>query len=197
MRNFEERKAEVFRRSEKRIKERKQRRQRILMTCIPLVLCLTIFGAFLFPQLNNNLQAPEGMPESETQAAMGQDENQSMTCSIAEIKVSGNGVSIRYTDAADLLLISDQLNTYGTRAPETSGATNEDGSDRSENADDVVGGVADSVNAAYTITLITHEGEKTEYRLIGNTLLNQTTNQAYTLTYEQAKELREILGVPQ
>ena len=197
MRNFEERKAEVFRRSDKRIKERKQRRQRILMTCIPLVLCLTIFGAFLFPQLNNNMQAPEGMPESETQAAMGQDENQSMTCSIAEIKVSGNGVSIRYTDAADLLLISDQLNTYGTRAPETSGATNEDGSDRSENADDVVGGVADSVNAAYTITLITHEGEKTEYRLVGNTLLNQTTNQAYTLTYEQAKELREILGVPQ
>ena len=197
MRNFEERKAEVFRRSEKRIKERKQRRQRILMTCIPLVLCLTIFGAFLFPQLNNNMQAPEGMPESETQAAMGQDENQSMTCSIAEIKVSGNGVSIRYTDAADLLLISDQLNTYGTRAPETSGATNEDGSDRSENADDVVGGVVDSVNAAYTITLITHEGVKTEYCLFGNTLRNQTTNQAYTLTYEQAKELREMLGIPQ
>ena len=197
MRELHECQAEVFRRSEKRIKERKQRRQRILMTCIPLVLCLTIFGAFLFPQLNNNLQAPEGMPESETQAAMGQDENQSMTCSIAEIKVSGNGVSIRYTDAADLLLISDQLNTYGTRAPETSGTTNEDGSDRSENADDVVGGVADSANAAYTITLVTHEGEKTEYQLIGNTLLNQTTNQAYTLTYEQAKELREILGVPQ
>ena len=197
MRELHECQAEVFRRSEKRIKERKQRRRRILMTCIPLVLCLTIFGTFLFPQLNNNMQAPEGMPESETQAAMGQDENQSMTCSIVEIKVSGNGVSIQYTDVADLLLISDQLNTYGTRAPETSGTTNEDGSDRSENADDVVGGVADSANAAYTITLVTHEGEKTEYQLIGNTLLNQTTNQAYTLTYEQAKELREILGVPQ
>ena len=197
MRELHECQAEVFRRSEKRIKERKQRRRRILMTCIPLVLCLTIFGTFLFPQLNNNMQAPEGMPDSETQAAMGQDENQSMTCSIVEIKVSGNGVSIRYTDVADLLLISDQLNTYGTRAPETSGTTNEDGSDRSENADDVVGGVADSANAAYTITLVTHEGEKTEYQLIGNTLLNQTTNQAYTLTYEQAKELREILGVPQ
>ena len=197
MRELHECQAEVFRRSEKRIKERKQRRQRILMTCIPLVLCLTIFGTFLFPQLNNNMQAPEGMPESETQAAMGQDENQSMTCSIVEIKVSGNGVSIQYTDEADLLLISDQLNTYGTRTPETSGTTNEDGSDRSENADDVVGGVADSANAAYTITLVTHEGEKTEYQLIGNTLLNQTTNQAYTLTYEQAKELREILGVPQ
>ena len=197
MRELHECQAEVFRRSEKRIKERKQRRQRILMTCIPLVLCLTIFGTFLFPQLNNNMQAPEGMPESETQAAMGQDENQSMTCSIVEIKVSGNGVSIRYTDVADLLLISDQLNTYGTREPETSGTTNEDGSDRSENADDVVGGVADSADAAYTITLVTHEGEKTEYQLIGNTLLNQTTNQAYTLTYEQVKELREILGVPQ
>ena len=197
MRELHECQAEVFRRSEKRIKERKQRRNHMLMACIPLVLCLTIFGAFLFPQLDDLKQAPEGMPESETQAAMGQDENQSMTCSIVEIKVSGNGVSIRYTDVADLLLISDQLNTYGTREPETSGTTNEDGSDRSENADDVVGGVADSANAAYTITLVTHECEKTEYQLIGNTLLNQTTNQAYTLTYEQVKELREILGVPQ
>ena len=74
---------------------------------------------------------------------------------------------------------------------------NEDGSDRKENADDVIGSVMESVNAAYTITLITHEGVKTEYCLFGNTLRNQTTNQAYTLTYEQAKELREMLGISQ
>jgi len=53
MRNFEERKAEVFRRSEKRIKARKQRRNHILMACIPLALCLAILSAFLFPQLDD------------------------------------------------------------------------------------------------------------------------------------------------
>ena len=198
MRELHECQAEVFRRSEKRIKERKQRRNHILMACIPLVLCLTAFGGFLFPQLFNHKQAPESMPDPfGTQAAMGQDEYQSLTCAIAEIKVSGNGVSIHYTDVADILLISDQLNTYGTRAPETNATVNEDGSDRKENADDVIGSVMESVNAAYTITLITHEGVKTEYCLFGNTLRNQTTNQAYTLTYEQAKELRDMLGIPQ
>ena len=198
MRELQECQAEVFRRSEKRIKERKQRSKRILMTCIPLVLCLTAFGAFLFPQLFNHKQAPEDMlGPAGTQAAMGQDEYQSLTCAIAEIKVSGNGVSMHYTDVADLLLISDQLHTYGTRAPETNAAVSEDGSDRNENAQDVIGSITYSANAAYTITLITHEGVKTEYCLFGNTLRNQTTNQAYTLTYEQAKELREMLGIPQ
>ena len=198
MRELHECQAEVFRRSEKRIKERKQRSKRILMTCIPLVLCLTAFGAFLFPQLFNHKQAPESiLGPAGTQAAMGQDEYQGLTCAIAEIKVSGNGVSMHYTDVADLLLISDQLHTYGTRAPETNAAVSEDGSDRNENADDVIGSITYSANAAYTITLITHEGVKTEYCLFGNTLRNQTTNQAYTLTYEQAKELREMLGIPQ
>ena len=192
MRELHECQAEVFRRSEKRIKERKQRSKRILMTCIPLVLCLTAFGAFLFPQLFNHKQAPESiLGPAGTQAAMGQD------CAIAEIKVSGNGISIHYTDVADLLMISDQLHTYGTRAPETNAAVSEDGSDRNENADDVIGSITYSANAAYTITLITHEGVKTEYCLFGNTLRNQTTNQAYTLTYEQAKELRDMLGIPQ
>ncbi len=198
MRELNECQAEVFRRSEKRIKERKQRRNHILMACIPLALCLTIFGAFLFPQLYNYKQAPESMPDPfGTQPAMGQNDYQSLTCSIAEIKVSGNGISIQYTDVADLLLISDQLNTYSAMAPETNGTANEDGSDMKENADDVIGSVMESANAAYTITLITHEGVMTEYRLFGNTLRNQTTNQAYTLTYEQTKELREMLGIPQ
>lgn len=36
MRSFEERKAEVFRRSENRIKERRKARSRALAVCIPL-----------------------------------------------------------------------------------------------------------------------------------------------------------------
>ena len=42
MRSFEERKAEVFRRSENRIKERKRNRNRILAMCIPICLVITV-----------------------------------------------------------------------------------------------------------------------------------------------------------
>ena len=49
MRNFEQRKAEVFRRSEERIHTRRKRRNCILAFCIPLCLILTVWSAGLFP----------------------------------------------------------------------------------------------------------------------------------------------------
>lgn len=49
MRNFEQRKAEVFRRSEERIKSRRKRRNCILAFCIPLCLILSVWSAGLFP----------------------------------------------------------------------------------------------------------------------------------------------------
>ena len=100
MRNFEERKAEVFRRSEKRIKERKQRRNHILMTCIPLVLCLTIFGAFLFPQMDDLKQAPESSNEHYFSGAMGTEADGGLFA--GSVEVSGNGVSSYYTSVENV-----------------------------------------------------------------------------------------------
>ena len=50
MRSFEERKAEIFLRSENRIKERKMNRRRILTVCIPLCVIL-IAGSAILPEL--------------------------------------------------------------------------------------------------------------------------------------------------
>ena len=47
MRTHEERMAEIYRRSDVLIQERKKRRKRILTLCVPLVLCLVILGAWL------------------------------------------------------------------------------------------------------------------------------------------------------
>ena len=47
MRNFEERKEEIFRRSEKRIEQRKRTVKRVVLTCVPLVLCLTAVSGYL------------------------------------------------------------------------------------------------------------------------------------------------------
>ena len=51
MRNLEDCKAEVFRRSEERIKERKRTRNRVLACCIPLCLLLAVGGLYLRPLL--------------------------------------------------------------------------------------------------------------------------------------------------
>ena len=61
MRNFEQRKAEVFRRSEERIQSRRKRRNCILAFCIPLCLILTVWSAGLFPKApttNGGTNAP-------------------------------------------------------------------------------------------------------------------------------------------
>ena len=198
MRNFEERKAEVFRRSEKRIKERKARRNHILMACIPLVLCITILGAFLHPNVTPDGAADPG-DTSPVVDGMGSDGFTSLSCPIAKITVSGNNFSISHTEVADLLLISDQLYSYGTRAPSSNGTTDtvvDEDDVPKDNGEDVSGSIMDSANAAYTITMVTHEGVKTEYQLVGKTLTNLTTNQTYKLTQTQANELRTLLGIP-
>ena len=198
MRNFEERKAEVFRRSEKRIKERKQRRNHILMACIPLVLCITILSAFLCPNVTPDGAADPGDTRPVVDG-MGSDGFTSLSCPIAKITVSGNNFSISHTEVADLLLISDQLYSYGTRAPSSNGTTDnvvDEDDVPKDNGEDVSGSIMDSANAAYTITMVTHEGVKTEYQLVGKTLTNLTTNQTYKLTQTQANELRTLLGIP-
>ena len=57
MRSFEERIAEINRRSEIIIKERKKRRQRILTACIPVVLGTTLLIA-LFPRNPTTGESP-------------------------------------------------------------------------------------------------------------------------------------------
>lgn len=199
MRNFEERKAEVFRRSEKRIKERKQRRNHILMACIPLVLCITILGAFLRPNVTPDGAADPGDTRPVVDGMSHPIQSPSLTYPIANITVSGNGFSQTYSEVEDLLLISDLLYSYGTRAPESNGTIDEavpgEGEDRKENTDDMSGIISDTTNAAYTITMVTHEGVKTEYQLSGNTLKNLTTNQSYTLSQTQVDELQKMLGI--
>ena len=138
----------------------------------------------------------------ETQAVMdgmGSDGFANLSCSIAMITVSGNGFSISHTEVADLLLISDQLYSYGTRAPSSNGNTDsivDEDDVPKDNGEDVSGSIMDSANAAYTITMVTHEGEQTEYKLVGKTLTNLTTNHTYELTQTQVNELHNLLGIP-
>ena len=61
MRSFEERKEEIFRRNEKRIAQRKKTVKRVVLTCVPLVLCVSAVTGYLalggFGKMDN--AAPE------------------------------------------------------------------------------------------------------------------------------------------
>ena len=183
--NFEQRMAEIHRRSEHIFRQRKRRNRRILAVCIPFVLCIGICAAVLLPK-RTKTQAPEVTLESP---------QQSQLCSITKIQVSGGDVSHIYTDAADVMLIYNQLSCY-TQSPESNTAQDitTESADDAENSE-VTG--APSVSATgYTITLYLHDGTTTEYYLLNASLKSTQTQETYPLTQTQLTELKALLGLP-
>lgn len=190
MRNFEERKAEVFRRSEKRIKERRARRNHILMACIPLVLCLTIFGAFLFPQMDDLKQAPESSNE-QFFGAMGTDEVGGLFA--GSVEVSGNGVSSYYTSVENVQGIMRLINGI-VAVPETN-----DGDDLRDYITDESTSTDKNENyqeSCYKIVVKRSDKTSTEYLLVGSVLIDQTTQQEYPVSEDAMKDLKNALGIP-
>lgn len=195
MKEIQEYTAEVFRRSEKRIKARRQRRNRILITCIPVVLCLTICGTILLPGVT-----PTGKsdPKNSVEAmdGMGNSEYTSLSASIAKITVSANGVSKTCTDTEKFALILDRLQYPDLEPPESNGIPGESDSDNGMDYKEITdqsGVLSDFSVTVYTITLYPHEGDVIQYALSGNTLKNLTANETHTLSQKQADELLKIL----
>lgn len=184
MRSFEQRIAEIDRRSKKIFAQRKQRGKHILMACIPLVVLLCTFALPAMMQAGSTASDGNGSP------AEGKS-------GVVRIEISGMGISKVYEEPSDILLISDRLHACAVQDPESCGGTDESRKEESTPDTGVVsGGVGDPADSGYTITLVMNGGGTAEYCLTGNTLVNRTTDQTYTLSQKQANELKDLLGIP-
>ena len=110
MRELNECKAEVFRRSDNRIKERRRNRNRILAMCIPLCLVLTIFSVMMLPGM-----LPAGMDKAPEADDLSGNATSGDRGDPGNNKEDGNGdmddaVNI---DVPDNLSFSLTWNTYG------------------------------------------------------------------------------------
>lgn len=116
MKTFEERKAEVFRRSEKRIQSRRRRRNRILAFCIPLCLMLTVWSVSLFPPDSaanpggNHAGDWHSNSATNSGAMNGTVPNQDLSCNDYLDKVNPNN---NPTDTADSFSFSLVWGCYG------------------------------------------------------------------------------------
>ena len=113
MRSLQECQAEVFRRSEKRIRTRR-RAIRAVMVCVPLVLCLTAFSLLVQPGLPSS---PDGAPPKNNAA--------SPPPAVCRIDVSGAGQVTSITDEGRDTLAA--LN--GTPGAEPSGGSESAGAE--------------------------------------------------------------------
>lgn len=190
MRNLNECQAEVFRRSEKRIKERKQRRNHILMACIPLVLCITIFGAFVFPGMDSRNRAPESSDELYF-GAMGTDAAAGLF--VGSVEVSGNGISHYYTSVEDVQGIISLLNKI-VAIPETNDGS---GTDNGVAEDSASTDLKENYNdKGYKIIVKRSDGSIAEYLLVGSLLIDQTAEEEFHMGEDTCKDLKEALGIP-
>lgn len=106
MRELNECKAEVFRRSDNRIKERRRSRNRILAMCVPLCLVLTIFSVMMLPGMlpAGMDKAPEAGNQSGNLGGVGTGDPDGNNADLP-----GNGA----TGSVDEFSFSLTWNTYG------------------------------------------------------------------------------------
>lgn len=194
MRNLNECQAEVFRRSEKRIKARRQRRKNMILISIPLVLCVSAVSAFVLPTMIP--VTPTDNPKQETvytylSGAMGTDVIVGL--SAVNVTVSGNGISHSYASATDVQGILSLLHRIGTV-----GGT-DDGSESKEsftNAQSTA--ICQESNAVegYKICVMWSDGSSTEYLLLESLLIDQSTQEKFRLGEDVCFELKDALGIP-
>ncbi len=194
MRDLQECQAEVFRRSEKRIKERKKRRNHILMLCIPLVLCLTTIGGFFLSGGGPGKSADCAAPEMATGSLYaGSGENLPYGAFCGTVEVSGNGFSHLYTSVEDVQGIIDFIEEV-ISSPKTNTLSESiavfDPQNGSTTLED------DSEIGGYKILIKHSNGTSTEYLLIGSTLTNQSTQESFPMTEGTYFALKDLLGIP-
>ena len=188
MRELQECQAEVFRRSEKRIRARRQRTIRMLLACIPLVLCIAVASMYTLPALlgtgtkTTGAADPAGRPTEAFYNSSGKDEGvpESTRCPVSKIEVQGTGVFLFHMEPQELSQIFRQLRVCMDDITNDREETTQAGS---------------GSTPSYTIILTMEDGSTEEFWLAGNTLLDRSTGRTGILSQEQLTELERLLGI--
>ena len=197
MREINECTAEVFRRSEKRIKERKRNRNRILAFCIPLCLIVTVWSIMILPAMmpasKSDNNAGEGMD------IMGSVDGTDIAFVRVEVMSSGTATqsTILKDDAAEVAQIyytvqSSFVNSGGGNKESVSEEAEDDA--LTENKDFSQSGTT-NLSSGFRIIFTTENGTQTIYSLSEDKLINETTKQETILTEDQRSNLLNMLGL--
>ena len=198
MRNFDERKAEIFRRSENRIKERKRNRNRILALCVPLCLIVTVWSIMILPAMmpasKSDNNAGEGMD------IMGSVDGTAAAYVRVEVMSTGTATqsAILKDDADEVAQIyytvqSSFVNSGGGNK-ESAKEEAEDDALTDENKDYSQSGTT-NLSSGFRIIFSTENGAQTIYSLSGDKLINETTKQETILAEDQRSNLLNMLGL--
>lgn len=193
MRDLKDCQAEVFRRSEKRIKERKARRNQMLAGCVPMVLCIAVAGIYFLPRIGP--AQPAVMPA--TEIACNQYADTTATDCIGvmfagQVEISGNGCSWAVSAADDVQEIVSLIDRVTNR----SDTGKDDGTVTIMTQEDAVDLGTDDTEKGYQILIRHSDGTDIPYVLTGTFLIRQTTGEGFQMDEPTCAALKEALGIP-
>lgn len=198
MREINECTSEVFRRSEKRIKERKRNRNRILAFCIPLCLIVTVWSIMILPAMmpasKSDNNAGEGMD------IMGSVDGTAAAYVRVEVMSTGTATqSAILKDNADEVAqiyytVQSSFVNSGGGNKESAKEEAEDDALTDENKDYSQSGTT-NLSSGFRIIFSTENGAQTIYSLSGDKLINETTKQETILAEDQRSNLLNMLGL--
>lgn len=197
MREINECTAEVFRRSEKRIKERKRNRNRILMCCIPLLICITVFSTAILPAMMPAKKG-ENLSDNCSDMAGNADDTNVAYVSVEVINVGTATQSTILKDDADEVAqicytLQSSFENSGGDNKESVNDMEDDGLVE-DNKDFSQSGTT-NLSSEFRIIFTTENGSQTIYSLSGYKLINETTKQETLLTADQRSNILDTLGL--
>ena len=213
MRNFEERRAEIFARSENRIKARARARARIIAVCVPLCLAVTVCSIVLFPQMRH-----KGLPEATDQNISSEllvetEDFESVVVTGSDNEklktIEGRGkVDAIYSSISKLYnnvnVGAGVLDNYGTDQEHTQSnfkESQDESQDETQLSGEQTRGDSADENYAtgtlgskrdYTICFTFADGSQLKYELKNNELVNLNNNSRVRLEDEQVKEILRL-----
>ena len=200
MRNLDECKAEILRLGEKKIKERKKRRMRVLSVCIPLCLCLVVWSVVMLPaMLPANAPAP---PEADTGKLPGDIWFNESTVDIVmiytQVDIKGLGNISFYQQIKEPLktnYMAGLIDGFYNEINDGGSAGSTDDPPYLNDSPDNKDVINPSQQSGYLISFTKENGFKVEYTLRGAILTNNSNGKSILLSTEQKNQLLlEITG---
>lgn len=198
MRNFEELKAEIINRSEKRIKERKKRKSLVLSVCLPLCIGAVVSLIWLNVPREQSFTLQESMAQN-TEKDEGFD-TLGMEEPYRSVEISLNNEPARcYTIEQNNREVNEIFDTV------ISLLYYEEWDPITEDAQDDFEGIAPEMennspvsdtkgSVKYSIIFTSADGQKEEYELSENLLTDLTTGEAKYLTEQELSHLLKVMG---
>ena len=196
MRDLNECTAEVFRRSEKRIKERRKNHSRVLAVCIPVCLIAAVGSAIIFPPM---LLAEEISDRAQVVGESAMSGPESIACPYTAVEIRESGMfpeeySGNVTDPAAVTEMFRAIHLFFADTDSNDMANGGNLPLKEEpGANDLTDAASNRTDCSIIFTA--EDGSQAVYHLSENTLVNVSTNETVSLSDSQTAGLMAVLGL--